>query len=246
MIWPVLVPSKGRPHGNTMKLLAESAVAYTCVVEPQDAESYAAAGHPIERLDADDRGIAYVRNRIRTRAITTGAPIWMLDDDLQGFFRREGRKMHKTTAAAALGATQEQLDAVPWDLAALDYQQFAWSATRPLVFGGYADCVVALNGRSLPPMVRYTAELKLKEDRDFAMQVMAGGGAVVRTTMQAFSVPQLGSNKGGLHEVYARQDAELDMCQRMVEKWGPALCQVVRKKSGRVDLKIKWRALRPN
>jgi hypothetical protein len=83
----IYIPSKGRPlHNKTARLLTN--LNYKIVVEPQDYDSYRAV-YPEEvllRLDANDKGLAYVRNYISNYSRHTGETHhWQMDDDVDCF-----------------------------------------------------------------------------------------------------------------------------------------------------------------
>ena len=104
-MFPIYIPSKGRPDFATAKLLnephppyidpyvvmdidmEEKPRPYTVFVEPQDAEAYRIAGHAsIVVLRENDKGVAYARQPILDYAIQNNDRwFWMIDDDVIQF-----------------------------------------------------------------------------------------------------------------------------------------------------------------
>jgi hypothetical protein len=50
----------------------------------------------------------------------------------------------------------------------------------------------------------------------------------------------MGTYRGGLSEIYTRQAAELEYCERIVRDWGTRHCKIIFKKENRPDVRIKW------
>lgn len=245
--WPVVIPSKARVQSTTAALLRAAEVkAWRLLVEPQDAEAYAAkwGDEHVEVLPEDDQGLTYSRNRVLELAREAGWPwVWQLDDDVtQLYLKGEGTKLVKTDAKTALLRAQRVIGRVPnVGQAGLEYQQFAWRATKPCVLNSYCDVVVAINTENTRTC-RYR-EIPLKEDRDFTLQVLSTGRRTCRVQTVSFGAPQNGSNKGGLQPVYATDGREERSVKRMAKLW-PGVVERQVKPNGRVDCKIHWRFFR--
>jgi hypothetical protein len=241
MISPIYVPSKNRVKGaRTLQVLQEAELPYTLVVEPQDAEQYAAA-YPLAVLAVlpeNDRGLPYARNFILKR---NSGWFWMLDDDIDGFYARSGTKLAKVSAAAALAASEGIIRAVPQAVqGALEYSQYAWSAKRNYALNSYCDvCVLIDAARTFFHAFQEEATLKL--DREFTLQLLNAGHFTVRVQKYAFSCPKNGSNAGGLKPLYDTVQAERAAVDWMVSHY-PGLVQAVVKSDGRYDAKINWSA----
>lgn len=245
---PAFIPSKGRPHATTARLLEAAGVAFRLVVEPQDAPHYLQA-HPSDRLcvlGADDQGLAFARNAILDRARKEGIDwFWMLDDDISGFYRVSGRRCVPCPASEALaGAFALFSGRSDTAIGSLEYQQFAWSAARPAAINGYCDVAVCIHATRTAP-ARYRGHLVPKEDRDFTLQVLAGGWGTFRAQRFAFACPKNGSNAGGLAPVYADPGREAEAVRKMCDAWGPDICRPTTKRAGRRDVSINWRFFRP-
>lgn len=238
----VFVPSKGRSSSSKLLNLAyQQNEKIIVVVEPQEQAAYKSAFPKFEILvlPENNKGITYVRNFIKNYTESQGVPVyWQLDDDISSLYYREGTKMIKT-GLNVLGEAQQQFAANGISLGALEYQQFAWSATKEMVSNSFCDTCVYVENTSTHGM-RYREYVEGKEDRDFAMQVIKAGLKTGRTTLYAFASPPNGSNAGGLKEIFYDAGREQECVKRMVELWGERICVPIVKKTGRNDVKIMW------
>lgn len=253
-IFPVCIASKNRHTGKTMQLLRAERVPFTLFVEPQDASVYRQHFDwddlvNVTVIPDDDRGLPYVRQVVlddmvyRYRAAPARGPwFWLLDDDIDNFFVTRDKKTHKVSVREALAGAQEVFANIP-DVAqaGLEYQQFAWSATKPAVFNSYCDVAVCINVER-SGLATFRPETDLKCDRDFTLQLISQGYRVAKVQQYSFSAPKNGSNAGGLKEAYAVDGREAASSAAMVRLW-PGVCQYKPKPDGRPDVKINWRAM---
>ena len=66
----------------------------------------------------------------------------------------------------------------------------------------------------------YSSELNLKVDRDFALQTIKNGNGILRFNHYWFACPDVGTNIGGLQDMYkAKKDEE--SAKKMCIKWNP-------------------------
>jgi hypothetical protein len=238
----IFIPSKNRVNNSTLLTFAETQnEKVTIVVEPQDYENYYKKFPNFEYLilPINDGGITYVRNFIKQyteeNSIST---YWQLDDDLTGFFNRQGTKLIRT-GFEALYSAQLQFKSNKIALGSLEYRQFAWSASKEIILNSFCDSCVYVDNSKITGL-RYRDYVSGKEDRDFAMQVIKFGQTTGRTTLYAFSAPPNGSNAGGLKEIFYDLGKEKIAVERMVELWGDQICVPIVKESGRNDIKIMW------
>lgn len=202
--FPIYIPSKGRPNSKTINQLYGKDDNFIIVVEPQDYQDYKKQ-YPLakfEILPKDNQGITYVRNHILNLNISW---YWMLDDDIDSFYLRIGTKMKKVSVSILRKIevlyNLEKRESTAQ--VALEYNQYAWSASKDFVINGYCDVCVAINAAKVKENnIFYDKEVQLKEDRDFTLQIITSELQTLRTTKFAFSCPKNGANEGGLKDVY--------------------------------------------
>jgi hypothetical protein len=238
----IYVPSKNRSQTSALLKLAKTFnISLAIVVEPQEFEIYQKAypEHQVISLPEDNRGITYVRNFIKTHAESYQLKsYWQLDDDISGFFTREGTKLIKSDFSV-LDEAQMYFQDHKIALGALEYRQFAWSATKDVILNSFCDVCVYVD-LELTRGIKYREYVEGKEDRDFAMQVVKSRNKTGRYTKAAFSAPANGTNEGGLKEIFYDLGKEEICVDRMVEYWGENICVPITKPNGRKDIKIKW------
>ena len=238
----IFIPSKNRVENSPLlKFAEENKANIIVVVEPQDFEKYHSRFPNFNYivLPKDNGGITFVRNYIKAYSEKEQMlNYWQLDDDITGLFYREGTKLIRS-GFELLSKAKEQFNKKGVALGALEYRQFAWSATKEIVENSFCDSCVFVDNTKLQGL-RYREYVEGKEDRDYAMQVIKYGHKTGRTTMYAFSAPPNGSNAGGLKEIFYDLGKE-EMCvSRMVELWGENICVPIVKEGGRNDVKIMW------
>lgn len=233
----VCIPSKGRPATQSYKLYAAVGIEYRHFVEPQDQAAYEAAGTPnLVVLPENDKGIAYVRNYVINWAKKNNKEwIWMNDDDVKGFgIAIKGKTINQD--AKVLLEVHAAVEKYKYPLNGLNYVQHAWSYSKRARY--------FVNKR--PPEVctlvyvpkvtwSYRGELNTKEDRDFCMQAIQNSNGVIISTHHWFSCPNVGSNKGGLQDMYAATK-DHDAALRLRDAWAPFSEMV--KKGDRIDCKL--------
>ncbi len=240
---PVWIATKGRANKPlTTALLDSEGVPYTLAVEPQDEDAYRAAypAAALHVLDANDQGLAYVRNAILAQ---NAGPFWMLDDDIQKFGKTVQNRNVRVGAREALEGAEALFAQQPLVAhGALEYWQYAWSSNKPYALNSYCDVCVWIDASRLT-MLNFRPETNLKADRDFTLQVLALGYDTMRVQAYSFATPENGSNAGGLQAEYRAGTPEQRSVEQVVRLW-PGIAQPVVKKNGRHDAKINWRALR--
>jgi len=244
----IFIPSKNRVENATLlKFAQQNQSIVNVVIEPQETFKYYEAFPELNyiQLPKDNGGITYVRNFIKEYTEKQGLEnYWQLDDDITGLFYREGTKLIRS-GFEVLENAKEQFIKRGIALGALEYRQFAWSATKEIVENSFCDSCVFVDNTKLKG-VRYRDYVEGKEDRDFAMQVIKYGNKTARTTLYAFSAPANGSNAGGLKEIFYDCGKEELCVERMVELWGDKICVPITKDSGRKDVKINWNEINSN
>lgn len=257
MTTPIVCLSKNRADEKLAKTLVQASACsedfrkrFWAIVEPQDIEKYKAVFPFIKyiELPRNDGGLVFARQYALTLFTGNEKPFWMLDDDISSFGVTKGNKVVKKTMEEIFVRAEELLKMAQDALgpqrilgqAAMEYQQFAWSATKDVGWRGYCDVAVWINSPALNGAVSYRQEMVLKEDRDFTLQVLAQGCETARLRTVAFACPKNGSNAGGLKELYGQIGREEAAVDRMVKAW-PRVVSKQLKTDGRIDCKIDWK-----
>lgn len=241
----IFIPSKNRVKNcKTILLAAETGAEITIVLEPQDKIDYHSKfmlndNIKYLQLPENNQGITYVRNFIKKYTEDNNIyQYWQLDDDISALSYREGTKLIKSDFLVLEKAEKDFKDNSV-ALGALEYGQFAWCATKQMVYNSFCDVAVFVDNTKTFGS-RYRSYVEGKEDRDFAMQVIKSGCKTARHTVYAFNAPKNGSNAGGLKEIFYDAGKEEQCANRMVETWGEDICQRIVKQDGRPDVKIHW------
>jgi hypothetical protein len=237
-LWPVFVPTKGRAGRVSEAVLSLSP---TLLVEEEEHELYRSAYSALKISIHPERGrgVSYARNRVLCKARERGVPwAWMVDDDLFEFGVRDGVKMVPKPAGEVLALAQAQI------LAEKQVGMAGLPAAWANCTGGgirFNQCMYSCVALYLPAFVglEYRESLKLKEDLDMTLQIVARGWKAGRLDDFYHSMPHPGTHAGGLDETYATAGLEEAMAQKMVELW-PG---VVRARPGVKRETVDWEAI---
>lgn len=236
---PIAIPSKGRPDS---KFLAKHE-GFFVFVEPQDVCDYIEnfPQHTIVDIGLNNMGAFYVRNYILKYFSNRGRKsLWVLDDDISGFFLRYGTKLCKYDIEVVLDAAEKQFAEAGTNLGALDYRNLAWCAKNDMVENIACNCCIYFNG---------TGDMLYRDfggnnsDKDFSMRCIQEGYKVHKTTLYAISVPQMGTGSGGMEAHYKSLKRQEDCCDRFVAAWGNEICKK-EFKNGVFIVKVNWRLLK--
>lgn len=247
-IFPIYICSKARA-GNAplLPLLIGENIKAVLVVEPIDFEIYSASFPQLQilALPENGRGLPFSRQfALEHSRRLKNEWFWMLDDDIKQFYKVENRRCVPVPARVALSEVQELAQKVPnCAQAALEYHQFAWSSTKDFVLNSYADVAVLFNLEKTR-LANFRTDIKLKGDREFTLQLLSLGFRVIRSQQFAFAAPKNGSNKGGLHDIYAESGEEEKASRRVAALYGEQIANFFIKPNGRPDVKINWRFFR--
>lgn len=233
----VCIASKGRPNTKTHELFEQCGYEVVHFVEPQERDLYNKKN--VVTIHENDRGLAYVRNFIIEYCKANGHKwAWVVDDDITGFgYAKDGKTIKKD--AGILRGIEMNAKRLPFEVVGINYQQHAWRETREYsVNKNYADCCVLMNMSAIT--WRFDETTKLKVDRDFCAQAIVNGYGVLRFNRVWFACPNVGTNKGGLHDLYAAKKDE-ESARKMIVKWAPYASLV--QKGDRLDVKIDLKAI---
>ena len=242
-LFPLYVPTKNRADtSKLLPLLTASKIQATMVLERKQLEPYQRLHnrHKVLEIPGDDLGLPFARQLVLDEAEKRGEEwIWMLDDDISGFFRSLGGKNVRSPPEDVLLAAQATIGPNIGQVA-LEYQQYSWSAKAPWKRNSYCDVAVLIRtglGQ------KFDNDVTLKLDRDFTIQTIALGYDTIRCCQLAFAAPKNGSNKGGLFDEYAASGVEREASRRLALKW-PWCVKTNTKQDGREDAKILWEKIR--
>jgi hypothetical protein len=228
------IPSKGRPSTSTYKILESVGFTVYHFLEPQEINSYNVP-NKINILK-NDMGITYVRNYITKWCKKNNHDVVLFcDDDINRFGKaRNRRAVNEDNAIAEIYRYFEKTDFV---LGGINQRQFAWSETK-----NYKINNGKLNGCYLVNTSKVTWEYRenTKEDRDYLAQCISSKKNFIFFPKVFFNTPAIGTNKGGLHDDYARKkDTEwaYNLCKQY-----PKYTKILRH-YGRVDVKIDYKSM---
>lgn len=223
-MYPVYIPSKGRADtGLTAKALLKGGVPFHLVVEPQEADAYAAqfGKEHIIVLPFSNLGLGSIpaRNFIWEHAISTGAERhWTLDDNIWDFWRRYRGKRIPCDPGIALRVCEVFTDRYEnIAISGLNYEMFApdYNKMQPLVINCRVySCNLILNALPFRWRGRYN------EDTDLCLQVLSTGEwcTVLLNTFLARKMRTMYMKGGNATELY-KGDGRLKMARSLERVW---------------------------
>ena len=223
------IPSKGRPKTKTYKLFQEAGIDVIHFLEPQDYNNYNVSKKV--NIEKDNKGITFVRNFMLDYAKNNGEE-WVIfcDDDVTSFGVYKGRTIKKD--ASIWNDILDKAKKLPFELIGINYTQHAWHEKKSYSINKkFAEVCVLMNVKK----IKWKYEDETKEDRDFQLETIKNGYGVLRFNHYWFSCPNVGSNKGGLFDLY-KQKRDKVWAENLVKKWYPYARIVI--KNERVDAKI--------
>lgn len=230
------IPTKGRLNTKTYKLFQDVGIEVKHFIEPQEIEKYNVP-NKVSILE-NDKGIGYVRNFMLNYARKNNYD-WVLicDDDVTSFGIYNGKTIKQD--ASIWFNILEKAKKLPFELIGINYTQHAWHEKKSYSINKkFAEVCVLMNVSKIN--WNYRANFNLKEDRDFALQTIKNGNGILRFNHFWFSCPDVGTNVGGLQDMYkAKKDEE--SAKKMCNEWQPFIS--LKKKGDRIDMKTDIKAL---
>lgn len=220
--YPVYIPSKGRANQCfTARCLDAGSVPFHIIVEPQEADAYAAhfGKERILVLPFSNLGLGSIpaRNFIWEHAKDSGAERhWTLDDNLRYFKRRYKSRRIPCEPGIALRVAEDFTDRYEnIAISGLNYEMFVPTNGRipPFYLNCHVySCNLILN--SLP----FRWRGRYNEDTDLCLQVLSAGWCTV--LFNAFFVWKMWTMqmKGGNAELY-KGDGRLKMARSLERMW---------------------------
>jgi hypothetical protein len=230
------IPTKGRTTTKTYKLFEQVGIEVRHFIEPQEIDKYNVP-NKVSILE-NNKGIGYVRNFMLEYARTNDLN-WVLvcDDDVTAFGIYNGKTVKKD--ASIWFEILDKIKKLPFEMIGINYTQHAWhEKTNYSVNKKFAEVCVLMNVKNIH--WNYRSQFNLKEDRDFALQTIKNGNGILRFNRYWFACPDVGSNSGGLQDMYkAKKDEE--SAKKMCKEWNPFV--TLKRKGERLDMKTDIKGL---
>ena len=226
------IPTKSRIDTNTYKLFDSVGIKVYHFIEPQEFNIYQVPNKI--NIGENNKGITFVRNFMLNYAKSINLE-WVIfcDDDVKkfGYFCQKTKKTITTNASIWLNIL-EKAKTLPFEMIGINYCQYAWvEKTTYSINKKFAAVCILINIKK----INWEYNDNLKEDRDFQLQTIKRGNGVLRFNYYWFQCPDLGTNKGGLQDMYkAKKDTEWAV--NIVKKYHPFA--KLQKKGDRIDAKI--------
>ena len=221
--YPVYVISKGRADCClTARLLVRDRVPFRLVVEPQEADAYAAefGRELLLVLPFSNLGLGSIpaRNFVWEHSKSAGAERhWILDDNILGMWRRWKARRFPCEAGPALSAAETFVDRYE-NIAVAGLNYYMFSANRmkqpPFVTNCHVySCLLIKN--DIPQRWRG----RYNEDTDLCLQVLSAGMCTV--LFNAFLVWKMTTMtmKGGNSAELYKGDGRLKMARSLERAW---------------------------
>lgn len=226
------IPTKKRIDTNTYKLFDYVGIKVYHFIEPQEFDIYQVPNKI--NIGENNKGITFVRNFMLKYAKNMNLE-WVIfcDDDVKnfGYFCQKTKKTITTGASIWLDIL-EKAKTLPFEMIGINYCQYAWAEkTTYSINKKFAEVCILINIKK----INWQYNDNLKEDRDFQLQTIKKGSGVLRFNYYWFQCPAVGTNKGGLQDMYkAKKDTEWAV--NIVKKYHPFA--KLQKKGDRIDAKI--------
>lgn len=242
--YPIYIPSKGRADlsGHVAQCLTAGNVPFYLVVEPPEADAYAArfGREHILVLPFHDLGLGSIpaRNFIWEHAKASGAArYWTLDDNVYRFSRRyRGRKI-PCEPGIALRVCEDFTDRYEnIAIAGLNYEMFVPDGQRKAPF--QINCHV-YSCMLIRTELSYRWRGRYNEDTDLCLQALSAGWCTVLINTFLAWKPQTMTRKGGNTETLYAGDGRLKMARALERMW-PGVVTVDRR-FHRPQHVVNWR-----
>lgn len=223
------IPTKGRLKTKTYKLFEEANIPVYHFIEPQEYDLYDVPNKI--NINKNNQGVTYVRNFMLNYAKKNNFE-WVVfcDDDVISFGIYNGKTIKKT--ASIWFDILERAKKLPFELIGINYTQHAWHEKKAYSINSkFAEVCVLMNVQK----INWEYKENTKEDRDFQLQTIKNGYGVLRFNHYWFSCPNVGSNQGGLFDLY-QSKKDIEWSKNIVKSWHP-FAKLVKKKN-RIDAKI--------
>ena len=239
--YPIFIPSRGRWQAEralTARALREAGVPFKLVVEPLEADHYAAAFGVDSLIVLPRDGMRAVGSRRWIQEHATGARHWQLDDNMRGFYQQYRGKRIRCPAGVALRAVEDFTDR--YDNVGLSgpaYKMFGFPERPPFQVNCHGYSCMLINN-SIQYRFRTT-----NEDIEMCLQLLAGGWCTL--LVNAFQVDKMVtmSVPGGNTDDLYQGDGRFRKALELAALW-PGVA-TVRRRYGRPQAYVPWGKLGP-
>ena len=249
--YPVYIPTKGRwktPY--TIRALSKIGVPFKAVVEPQQAEDYAAVvgEQNLLILPHQDKGLVVTRNWIWDHALASGTKrFWTFDDNIKQFYYFNNNMKYSITSGTFLYIMEdfvERYTNVP--IAGMNYAMFIPRKFKFPVFNPntrvYSNMLIETDARDLKGKP-YRNEGFYNDDTDLCLRVLKDGFCTIQ--FNVFLIDKLATMtvKGGMTPHY-QGDGRWKMAEELRQKH-PDVTTITRK-WGRWQHQVDYRPFKKN
>lgn len=247
--YPVYVISKGRWESRlTVKALEKIGIPHHVVIELQERDSYAAVMDPNKLLILPfsnlGQGSIPARNWVWEHAVGTGAARhWILDDNIDGFYRLHNNLKVPCSSGATFKAAEDFVDRYE-NVALAGFQYFMFASRKTLIppfslntriyscilinhdLTGWSDA----DREGRPKCLVEKWRGRYNEDTDLSLRALkAGWSTVLFNAFLAWKMTTMSMSGGNTDELY-KDDGRLKMAEslrqqhpdvvKIVQKWG--------------------------
>lgn len=247
--YPVYIISKGRWETRlTSRALEYMRVPYRIVVEPQEYDQYASVIDPAKILVLPfsnlGQGSIPARNWVWEHSINEGhSKHWILDDNLDGFFRYQNNLKVPVDSGAVLCAAEDFTDR--FENVALSGPQYFHFVSRkeggikPYKLNTRIYSCILINNE-----IPYRWRGKYNEDTDLSLRALKDGWCTILFNAFLADKIQTLTMKGGNTDELYKDDGRLKMAQSLVDQH-PDVVKIT-KKFGRFQHQVDYRPFAKN
>lgn len=240
-LWPIAIPSLGRPDSKLFTKLKAEGTPYTVFVEPQEYDTYAALHESVIDIRRKGLGVWYVRKTIHEYYAALTKWYWSLDDNISGLYQRIDGKYTQCSIAYALRVMQH-LNKGTGEFSNVVYmgaenRALAWSNTVDYAFGKKPYACFATRSDA---KLRYEKEVNLVEDVASVIRILSSGQQTMQFYSMAFSKPSQGTVKGGNSAEWVDHAIKQ---KQLLAKENPGVVTLFTNSKGHLKLRVAWRKL---
>jgi hypothetical protein len=246
--YPIYIISKGRAHSRlTSKTLEAMQVPYFIVVEPAEYESYAAVIDPKKILilpynsdPTNPTGPGRARNWCRDHSWSKGLlRHWVLDDNIDGFFRLHNNKRYRVADGAIFRAAEDFVDRYEnvW-VAGFQYRFFCAPKSKhpPFVANTRIYSCLLIDNRLILELdgQEFLWRERYNEDTILSLDVLENGYCTIQ--FNTFLQGKMGTQtlKGGNTELFYAPEGDAALKASKTKNYNPG--GTVRKTLNLIDL----------